>query len=84
MKSRNIGGDVARSARAAAGELAQLQRAMRSAQQNINGLQRALLSEKIKTPRQTVKSTKTNSFYISALQNALRLINDFNAGQRIT
>jgi hypothetical protein len=60
-KRTNISGDAAWMARAAASDLASLQRAMRAAQDSMAGLNRALKVATIKTKRTIIKGSKSTS-----------------------
>lgn len=62
MRQRNLSADAARMARAAAGDLASLHRAMRSAQDSMAGLNRALKVATIKTKRGVIKGSTNTSF----------------------
>jgi hypothetical protein len=67
-KHYTLNGEAARMARAAASELASLQRAMREAEDNLAGLHRMLKVPKTTTQRRTIKGSRSSS---SALQSML-------------
>lgn len=60
MRNRtSVTGDAARLARLAATDLANLQRAMRGAEDSMAGLSRAIRAATIKTPRRVIKGSRT-------------------------
>jgi hypothetical protein len=82
MRQRNLAGDALRAAHAAA-DLADLRGAMRSAEDTLAGLARAIKAPNM-TPRpKTIKRSTRTSFYLSAAQTASETYNAMTLAERI-